>query len=188
MTEKTENYRGYVLVARVADFGARCWAWKDKLPVHKKTGGTVNEAILAARRAIDEEFGTRQRLEGDVDVAYTEALAAVLPRLTIPQLRMLQAHYHAPNRTITTEQLAEAAGYASFSGANLQYGIVGRAILERYRPEVGKRPDGTPVFTIAPGDEGRMARHGDIYAPKWTWKMLPALAYALQALGIVSDK
>ncbi|MEW9584402.1 hypothetical protein [Paraburkholderia sp. DGU8] len=85
MTEKTENYRGYVLVARPSDFGARCWAWKDNTPVHKMIGGTANEAILAARRAIDEELGTPQRQGTEADVAYTAALAAVLPSLSAAQ-------------------------------------------------------------------------------------------------------
>lgn len=99
MTQKTEDYRGYVLVARVADLGARCWAWKEKTPVHKKVGGTVNEAIEAARHAIDEELGTAQREGTEAEAAYVEALTVVLPRLTAPQLRMLQADGLAPGHT-----------------------------------------------------------------------------------------
>ena len=188
MTEKTENYRGYVLVARAADLGARCWAWKDKIPVHKKVGGTVDEAILAARRSIDEELGTAQREGTEADAAYTEALVSVLPGLTAGQLRMLQAHYHAPDQTITATQLAEAAGYASYRGANLQYGNIGKVILEQHPIEVRTRPDGTPIFTFALADEGGTERHGDTDAAEWKWKMLPSLAHALRALGIVSDR
>lgn len=185
--EKSENYRGYVLVARAADFGARCWAWKDKTPVHKKAGGSVNEAILAARRAIDEELGTPQREGTEADAAYTEALVAVLPCLTAAQIRMLQAHYHAPDRMITAAELAAAAGFTSYSGANLQYGIVGKAILEQHPQDVPKRQDGTPIYTFALADEGETEQHGDFDAAEWKWKMLPALAHALRALGIVSD-
>ncbi|MGF6440164.1 hypothetical protein [Paraburkholderia youngii] len=188
MIEKTENYRGYVLVARAADLGARCWAWKAKTPVHKTVGGTVNEAIVAARRAIDDEHGVPERNGTEADAAYTEALASVLPSLTAAQLRMLQFHYHAPDRTITAAQLAEAAGYASYSGANLQYGIIGKAILERHPLEVPKRPDGTPIYTFALADAGGTVRDGDMDGGEWRWRMLPSLAYALRALGIVSDK
>lgn len=33
--------------------------------------------------------------------------------------RMLQAHYHAPDRTLTATQMAKAVGYPSFGSANL---------------------------------------------------------------------
>jgi hypothetical protein len=188
MTERTENYRGYVLVARAADLGARCWAWKDNTPIHKAVGRTVGEAIVTARRAIDDELGVPLRDGAEADAAYTEALVSVLPRLTAAQLKMLQAHYHAPDRTITATQLAEAAGYASYSGANLQYGFIGKAILETYPMEVEKRRDGTPIFTFALAGAGGAERNGDMNDAEWKWRMLPALAHALLALGIVSDK
>ncbi|BCZ84396.1 hypothetical protein [Paraburkholderia terrae] len=148
----------------------------------------MSEAILATQRAIDEEFGTPQREGAEADTAYTEALVAVLPSLTAAQIRMLQAHYCAPDRTMTAAQLAAAAGYTSYSGANLQYGIIGRAILEQHPLDVRKRQDGTPIFTFALADEGAPEQHADFDAAEWKWKMLPALAHALRVLGIVSDK
>ncbi|MBU9589602.1 hypothetical protein [Burkholderia multivorans] len=188
MSERTENYRGYVLVAREADLGAHCWAWKNKIPVHKVVCRTLGEAIGAARRAIDDELGVPLRYGPEADAAYTKALASVLPRLTAAQLKMLQAHYHAPDRTITATQLAEAAGYASYSGANLQYGFIGKAMLEAYPLEVEKRRDGTPIFTFALADAGESERNGDIDDAEWKWRMLPSLAHALRALGIVCEK
>ncbi|PTQ98423.1 hypothetical protein C8K18_1075 [Paraburkholderia sp. GV068] len=188
MTERTETYRGYMLVARAAGDGARCWAWKEKTPVHKAVGGTVGEAIDAARRAIGDELGVPLRDGDEANAAYTEALASVLPRLTAAQLKMLQAHYHAVDRTITATQLAAAAGYASYSGANLQYGFIGKAILEIYPLVVDKRRDGTPIFTLALADAAGYEQSSDIDDTEWKWRMLPALAHALGALGIVSDK
>ena len=188
MKQKTVNYRGYLLAARSGEFGARCWGWKDKTPVHKTTGGTVDEAILAARRAIDEELGTPQHEGSEAEAAYADALAVVLPSLTAPQIRMLQAHYHAPGRTMTATELAAAAGYASYSGANLQYGMIGKAILEQHPIEVKKRQDGTPIYTFALANEGGNEQYGDTEAPEWKWKMLPALAHALRSVGVVSDK
>ncbi|MDR5754881.1 MULTISPECIES: hypothetical protein [Caballeronia] len=188
MTEKTENYRGYVLVARASDYGARCWAWKDNSPVHKMLGGTVKDAIAVARRAIDDELGTPRRQGTEADVGYTAALAAVLPNLSAAQVRMLQAHYHAPDRTITATQLAAAAGYASYTGANLQYGMIGKAILEQHPLKVAEKKDGTPIYTFALADEAVRDQPGDIDAPEWKWRMLPALAHALRVSGTVSNE
>jgi plasmid stabilization system protein ParE len=189
MTETTESYRGYVLVARAADLGARCWAWKDQTAVHKMVGSTVEEAILAARSAIDAKLGTAQREGTQAAAAYVQALEAILPRLTEPQRRMLQAHYYAPDRTMTASQLAHAAGYASYSGANLQYGILGKAILEQHPMEVRKRFDGTPIYTFALADapQRESAQTGDVDGAEWNWQMLPTLAHALRVLGIVAD-
>ena len=46
-------------------------------------------------------------------------------------LRMLQANYHAPGRTITATQMAKTMGYSRFSAANLHYGKLGRLIGKR---------------------------------------------------------
>ncbi|HKR38385.1 MAG TPA: hypothetical protein VJU59_01700 [Paraburkholderia sp.] len=190
MSEKTEQYRGYVLVARAAAVDARCWAWKDKVPVHKETGGTIEEAILAARRAIDTELGVAQRDGGQAEQAFVQALAAILPGLTESQRRMLQAHYHAPDRTITATQLADAAGYASYSGVNLQYGFVGKALLEQHPMDIPRRGDGTPIYTFALAGvpQAGCETGEDVDGAEWRWQMLPALAYALNALGVVTDK
>ncbi len=43
---------------------------------------------------------------------------------------MLKAHHDAPNRSITYTQLAKAAGYETYDGANAQYGALGRTLGE----------------------------------------------------------
>lgn len=53
---------------------------------------------------------------------YKTSLSAVRDLINDKQVALLQAHYNAPNRTITAPQLAEAIGINSFSTINLQYG------------------------------------------------------------------
>jgi hypothetical protein len=53
---------------------------------------------------------------------YVAAFSAIRPWLSAGQLAMLRAQYHAPERTLTASELAMAAGYRSYHGANLQYG------------------------------------------------------------------
>lgn len=61
---------------------------------------------------------------------YQYALLQTRRRIGDAQLRMLQAQYAAPNRTVTAPQLARAVGYSSFSAVNLHYGRLGRLLSE----------------------------------------------------------
>jgi hypothetical protein len=85
---------------------------------------------------------------------YRRALEAIKPQLTDGHLAMLKAHFRAPHRTITASQLAAAAGYEGYQGANLQYAYVAQKIAEflNFSPPIHK--DGEQhfwTFTIANG-------------------------------------
>ena len=54
---------------------------------------------------------------------YQKALTTI--SISEPQRAMLNAHYDSLNRSITYTKLAEAAGYADYGAANLQYGQLG---------------------------------------------------------------
>jgi hypothetical protein len=94
-----------------------------------------------------------------------------------PNLRkLLLAHHHSPKRTSTAAKLAKAAGYKSWSSANLQYGKLARQVGE--------------VLSFRPSDEYAIA-------VLVTWKgksqpsehlkliMRPQVAKALEKLGWV---
>ena len=54
---------------------------------------------------------------------YVCALDAIVRRGLHPaKRRMLLSHYKAPERTVTMAMMAKAAGYRTYSAANLQYG------------------------------------------------------------------
>lgn len=63
-----------------------------------------------------------------LEADYAKALTNV--EISIGQLLMLNAHYQAPNRSITYTQLAKAAGFDGHVAANSQYGKLGRTIGE----------------------------------------------------------
>ena len=89
------------------------------------------------------------------------------------QMRMLQAHYHAQDHTLTATQMSKAIGYPNHSAANLHYGKLGRLIAK----EIGWEPlPKQTIFAIVtfekPGHE-------------WHWIMRPAVAQALEQLGWV---
>jgi hypothetical protein len=64
--------------------------------------------------------------------------AAAFRRVAVAphHMRMLQAQYHAPGRTLTATQMSKALGYPTYSAANLHFGKLGRLLGE----QIGWRP------------------------------------------------
>jgi putative restriction endonuclease len=91
-------------------------------------------------------------------------------------LRMLQAHYHAPDRTLTATQMAKAVGYGGFGVANLHYGKLGRLI--------GDALGWTPLPTTLVGVISEFEKP----EREWHWIMRPAVAAALEQLGWVQEE
>ncbi|WP_349609004.1 hypothetical protein [Cupriavidus sp. DF5525] len=188
--EKMPLYRGYQLVARATSTGAQCWAWYGGKPVHKVLSDTIDGAIAAAKQAIDAALGPAE-ISGEVGfAAYKRAFETILPGLTTAQIRMLQAHFYAPDQTLTATQLADAAGYSSYSAANIQYGNVGKALFEQHPVALPTRNDGSLIYTFALADDGGSVRSAASAGSAedeahWRWKLLPAVAHALKALGVV---
>lgn len=92
------------------------------------------------------------------------------------QKRMLQAHYHAPARTLTATQMAKVMGYSCFAPANLHYGRLGRLV----GIALGWEPlPTTLVYVLAelekPGRE-------------WLWIMCLPVVEALEELGWVAGE
>jgi hypothetical protein len=185
--DQTHEYRGYRLVAKQGEIGAKCWAWRDGKPVHKLVGVDVPDAIQKARKAIDSDLGVAARHGDAGDQAYTRALQAILPELSTGQVKMLQAHYRAPDRIISATELARAAGYSNYSGANLQYGNLGKALHEHHPVDLPVRSNGTLVYTYALADSPDFAPNTTEDDSHWRWRMLPSLAFALRAVGLVTD-
>ncbi len=108
-----------------------------------------------------------------------KALNRIWPKLSSGQKAMLLAHHRAVDQRITATQLAEAAGYASYSAANLQYGLLGAMVFAAMPEELPRRSDGTHIMTcaIARGDEEGGAED------QWVWKMRRHIHEALQLIS-----
>ena len=108
----------------------------------------------------------------------TDEYVTALRRVTIAphHLRMLQAHYHAPERTLTATQMAKAVGYNGFGVANLHYGKLGRII--------GDALGWTPLPTTFVGVLSEFEKP----EREWHWIMRPAVATALEQLGWVQEE
>jgi hypothetical protein len=108
-------------------------------------------------------------------VQYKATLGILRSQLSNGHMAMLRAQYLAPKRTLTAAELAAAAHYRSYHGANLQYG----RMSVRLREILGYWYDGgaaSYVFSrfIPPGAAGN---------PEWLFVMHDEVAQALTDLG-----
>jgi hypothetical protein len=106
---------------------------------------------------------------------YKQAFQAIRRALSDGQLAMLRAQYLAPDHTITATDLADAAGYKNFRGANLQYGKIGTMLREvlDYWDDSTQSSYVLSLF-YAPGAVGNS---------DWLFVMHDEVAQALKELG-----
>ena len=113
--------------------------------------------------------------------AYRAALLAIRGEISDGQHAMLRAHATADGQRLTATELAEAAGYATHSSANLHYGKLGKTLGEQlgFTPPMSRKGGG-PVWTnvLATGDEDAAA----VSAADFVWTMRPPLYDALMDL------
>jgi hypothetical protein len=99
---------------------------------------------------------------------------------SLPIRKMLRAHLNAKGRVSTMTLLAEAAGYASFSPANLHYGALARRIGKHLAIS-------EPSLRVPTASDAYLSLLGDFIPPEkvtnahWLLVMKPEFAEALQA-------
>jgi hypothetical protein len=132
----------------------------------------INERQIGDRQTADDSDTAVAQLKGYLDsreaemasgrgkdgspsaLEYAEAFDR-LGKLNAGYEAMLDAHLNAPDHCITATQLAEAAGYENYSGANLHYGKLGQMLADELNYNPPTRDDGSVIWTatIAGWDE-----------------------------------
>ena len=103
-----------------------------------------------------------------------------LKRPSLPIRKMLRAHLNSKGRVSTMTLLAEAAGYTSFSPANLHYGGLARRIGKHLAIS-------EPSVRVPTAADAYLSQLGDFVPPEtvtnahWLLVMKPEFAEALQA-------
>jgi hypothetical protein len=90
------------------------------------------------------------------------------------QRDFLQVHYNATGRALTMTRLAKAAGYKSYDGANLRYGILAATIGRVMKL---RDPDITLVVDFI--------RPKEVSNREWILVMKPKFAAAMKRVGWV---
>ena len=168
----------YVLVARYNKGAYRGALWQSGSIIYKVEGKSLDDAYRQLEIRLYELQVAKAAARNGAAPSEQEAVVAiqrVLPRLTSSQRAMLLAHAKAPESRMTASQLADAAGYASYSAANLQYGLLGAMLFAEMPENLPRRSDGSPIMTcaIASGDNLRAEED------QWIWKMRPHIKHAV---------
>jgi hypothetical protein len=182
MSRIKEEYRQHTLLAAHHEGKYKGRVWQMKELVHEQTGSDLESLIQELRDWVNSSISERAEAQGERLNAARLLLAVkqILPTLSDGQLAMLKAHYKANEQTLTAGDLARAAGYSGFSGANLQYGFIGKALQELNPIKLPKRTDGSDIYTFYianassnTGNEGY-----------WHWKLKPEISDVIEQLGL----
>lgn len=183
-TRKLEKYRSHDLVSAFFkdEYLGRVTKGKDLL--FEVRGHDIDSNLEKLRAFVDERMAEMTSEEAPTPnvQAYVEAFRRLRGTFTPRHRAMLKAHFHAPLRTLTAAELAAAAPYSSSSAANLQYGLLGKALFEELPVCLPTRLDGTPLYTGALATT-RASNGKEVL---WRWTMRPEVAQALEALGLTA--
>jgi hypothetical protein len=177
-----EEYRRHKLLSAYHEGKHKGRAWKGKELLTKTEGDGVEDVLAKLKDYVDSRFRPQRSEKIDpLDVSeYVQAFRSMMSDFSDGHFAMLRAHYNAPNQCITATELAEAAGYANYGAANLQYGIIGKALSEELCVALPTRGDGTPIYTYALATAGDPSGEED----HWVWKLRPGVASAIEILGL----
>jgi hypothetical protein len=164
-----------------------------------QASGASREHLAAQMKAEFDRMDQLGVAEGDGDGApsskvYEDALLALAPRFPPSYVAMLKAHLAAPDHLISAAKLAEAAEYAGYEGATLNYGKLGQRVAEEIRSAPPLRANGTEIWTCAIARDPRLeAGYPDTFlldalvrnmdTPHFEWQMRPQVVQALRGLG-----
>ena len=185
MTEESKILEAgkYTLVARQKGEIVHGAIWETGIakPIEQIQGSSLDEVYRQLEtRLFEMQLSTASDRQG-LDPSDKEAVAALrraLPRISPSQRVMLLAHAKAPECRMTAQQLADAAGYAGYSGANMHYGRLGAILFAEMPEDLPRRKDGSPIWTcvIASGDG---PKEDELH---WVWKMRPHIKRAVDAV------
>jgi hypothetical protein len=183
--ELIADFGPYQLVIRPSgeEYGAVLWRTCTGAPAEKlmsASGPTLDKAKAAVERQFYEEM--LKRATTPDAATYARAFSFLWPKLTHNQREMIQAQYRAPDRTLSTRELATVVGWKSHSPVNLWYGLAGFALFGEVPREITQRnEDGGPVYSFALSTGERTGNESAV----WQWTLRPEVAEGLQLAGCV---
>lgn len=121
-----EAHRDAILVLR--DKG---YTWREIANFLSQKGVTADHTSVY--RLVTKPRVSKPKMNTTIPIPSAASYVKALSSITISpeQKEMLEAHYNAPNRSITYTDLAKAAKYTGGNdGANLHYGKLGRSLGE----------------------------------------------------------
>jgi hypothetical protein len=108
---------------------------------------------------------------------YVEAFNKIKADLTLKNLAMLKANYHAIDHTISAFELGKAAGYKDHRGVNRQTARIGKMLASHLKWPLPLRSDGSEFPSAFLVD---WKEHDD----GWYCTLYPEVVEALKIVGL----
>ncbi|MBX5282163.1 hypothetical protein HJB90_14310 [Rhizobium sp. NLR10a] len=176
-------YRGHKIIAATIKGvpTAAVYLGKSAATPDRFHGEVIVVAVDLAKRWVDSKYDEAAATRAAPHVATVQEYVIALQARPLKDNELATLKSHARHGTLTATQLADAAGYTSYEGANVHYGGLGRAISEILHLKPQLRADGSSIWTsvLASG----MDPQDDVSA-EYRWTIHPQLAQALEKLGI----
>jgi hypothetical protein len=147
---------------------------------------TVDDAVrLVERQLVGRDADRRASRKDGIPTAdeFADAFAALGPKIRKHHWKMLEAHLLAADATMTTGEIAGAAGYSGYSSANLHYGALGRLLAEHLGFDPPRDTDGAILWTATHATGER----ADADKLNWRWTLRPEIVACLRALGVGTE-
>ncbi|WP_409433278.1 hypothetical protein ACJ3XI_01910 [Litorimonas sp. RW-G-Af-16] len=142
---------------------------------HSLTSDDKEMALLKAKAWVDAEQKRRSQQRRLSHIGTQEEYVAALKAMNLSDKKraMLVAHKNAPERRLSAEQLAHAAGWANHSTANLHYGNLAHDIAFYIGLVATKKDRSASTYALGEYDESTSE-----------WIMHEEVANALETLNI----
>ena len=197
MSFETEKYGRYEIKSGPLKGSWAANAFRGKNLAAQAAGSSRDEVVSDVKAKLDDLDATElsdRDLEGGPSAKVYEAAFLSIGELNEGYRAMLKAHLHAPDHLISATKLAEAAGYANWSAANLHYGLLAAKVAVEIDFTPPSRSDGSKIWTCTIARDPNLdvefpdtslfeALERSIGNQHFEWQMRPQVVAALRALG-----
>jgi|GEM_PF-572728 hypothetical protein len=187
MERHDKIYNGYRIIAAEIKGNpvAQIYLGKDRVGGMRFEGEPIEGVSAEARAWIDGRLKADREAQRAANIATPERYAEFfrLEKLGEHERAMLLAH--AKDRVLTAGALARAAGWDSFSSANVHYGYLGRKAAAFLGLELPRRRDGTPVYTMALAEDA--GEGGDPDNSNFQWAVHPEVVEGMFRAGLLNE-
>jgi hypothetical protein len=190
-SEFVKDFGPYKLVVREVDgkYHGILWRTEANHRAVRLIQVTANSS-KEAKTLVDEGiYQLRLDQSGETVAAHTDqaqfvkAWMYIWPNLNPNQKRMIIAQYNAPNRQMTATQLAGAAQWDSYNGANRWYGDVGLMMFIECPTNLPKdERTGKRIFSFSLSNGWKGTEKDN---KQWVWEMRPEIAAGLKLSGLI---
>lgn len=185
---KVLEHRGHKVIASDLNGAIRGQAYFGKVPIieGRFEAKSFDEIFAQAKSWIDARLAKFSAAQRSPNIALPKRYQDFLMGVGLQSHEKSMLVEHAKRRVITATQLAAAAGWGSYSPANIHYGYLGQQVCKNLDLTVPKRDDGTSIWKMALAEptEDKLPDDGEHFQ----WAIHPELVQGMLLSGILDEE